>query len=303
LLDEDWARFFAQERFLIGLSIDGPPEIHDRYRLDRGKKPTFAKVMAAMHLLKRFQVEFNTLTVVGTHNQEQGRKVYRFLRKHGSGFVQFIPLVERLPATPSPQEHDLAGPPTDGPGGALTGWSADPAAWGRFLIAAFDEWAEADIGQVFIQHVEGALAQVMGRGGAVCVHNETCGRALVVEHDNSLYSCDHYVYPAYKLGAVGRDDLPGMVDGAFQTAFGQAKSDTLPAQCRTCEVRHHCHGGCPKHRFAVTKDGEAGLNHLCAGYYAFFTHITPALRRIATLLHAGRPASDFMGRPRWLDIR
>ncbi len=301
LLDDDWCRFLADERFLVGISIDGPPAIHDRYRLDRGKKPTFVRVMDAINRLKRFQVEFNTLTVVGTHNQDHAGQVYRFLRKHGSGHMQFIPLVERHPSAPTTGSHDLAGPPPDGPGGALTAWSADAAAFGRFLIAIFDAWVQADVGRVFIQHIETVVAQTLGLPGGVCVHEPTCGRALVVEHDGGIYSCDHYVYPSYRIGSLGDGDLATLVDGPAQTAFGQAKRDSLPGQCRRCPVLKHCHGGCPKHRFATTSDGEPGLNHLCAGYEAFFTHVQPAMARIANLLRAGQPAAGIM-RQRWLPV-
>ncbi len=301
LIDAEWAAFLHENRFLVGLSLDGPPEIHDRFRVDRGGKPTFDRVMSALRLFIKHQVEFNTLTVIGSHNQDHGLKVYRFLRKQGSRFVQFIPLVERLPAQGRKGSHDLAGPPLDGPAGPLTPWSVDPVSFGRFLNQVFDEWIERDVGTMFMPHIESVVAQALGMPGGSCVQQETCGRAVVAEHDGSLYSCDHYVYPKYRLGSLVEDDLGRMMDGGFQTRFGNDKRDGLPRQCRECPVRRNCHGGCPKHRFDLSRDGEPGLNHLCAGYYAFFTHVQPAVERIAALLRAGRPAADILGQRRWLE--
>lgn len=299
LLDDEWGQFLAENQFLIGLSVDGPAELHDAYRVDKRQQPTFEKVMRGLGILKKHGVEFNTLTVVNRKNSQHPLAVYRFLREIGSGFIQFIPLVERKADTHfNPFELELAMPPqavdpeeADCP---VTSWSVRSEDYGKFLISIFEEWVRRDVGRVFVQLFDVALGNWMGMGGGLCVFSEKCGTALALEHNGDLFSCDHYVYPQYRLGNVLNQTLGEMVSSDFQRKFGRDKSDTLPRYCRECEVRFACHGECPKHRFIKTPDGEDGLNYLCAAYKKFFRHIDPHMRAMGELLRNGRPAADIM---------
>jgi uncharacterized protein len=298
LLDDAWCAFLAGHKFLVGLSVDGPRELHDAMRIDKGGKPTFDKVMAAAERMRRHGVEFNSLTVVGRHNQEHALKVYRFLRKNVSPFMQFIPLVER--AVPGATDHRLSGPPgapSEEHDATVTPWSVQSDAWGRFMCTVYDEWVRADVGTVFVQAFDTALGAWMGLPAALCIHAETCGRALIIEHNGDVFSCDHFAYPEFKLGNVKTDNLRAMVDSPQQKAFGDAKRDTLPGKCRRCPVLHACRGGCPKHRFLKTEDGEPGLHYLCAGYFRFFTHVDEGMRRMAALLHQQKPPAEIMKNP------
>lgn len=299
LLDNEWCEFLAANRFLIGLSIDGPRELHDRYRVDKRQQPTFDAVMRGLELLKRHQVDFNTLTVVGRVNSQQPLEVYRFLKGIGSSFLQFIPLVERrAPATADATGLDFAEPPEPAQAGKpdlpVTEWSVEAEQYGRFLCTIFDAWVRQDVGRVFVQLFDVALENWMGLGSSLCVFAEKCGRALAIEHNGDLYSCDHYVYPQYRLGNVMNGSLGAMVASAPQEKFGNDKRDALPRYCRECEVRFACNGECPKHRFIQTPDGESGLNYLCPAYKRFFNHIDPAMRTMAQLLRNGRAAADIM---------
>jgi uncharacterized protein len=308
LLDDEWGAFLAEHRFLVGLSIDGPAHLHDAYRVDRGRQPTFARVMAGLALLKKHGVEFNTLTTVHRKNARQPLEVYRFLRNAGSGYIQFIPIVERAASAGAAGENGLwlAPPPDHEDAAALdaqvTDWSVRPADYGAFLCAIFDEWIRRDVGTVFVQQFDAALANWTGLPAGVCVFSENCGRALAIEHNGDIFSCDHYVYPRYRLGNLLNASLGAMVDSPQQTEFGLAKSRLLPRYCRECPVRFACHGECPKHRFLRTPHGEPGLNYLCAGYKKFFTHIDPAMRTMAALLGNGRAPAEIMQLPReyWL---
>jgi uncharacterized protein len=290
LLDDQWGDFLAENRFLVGLSLDGPQAVHDRYRVDRGGKPTFARVFAGLQLLKKHGVEFNTLTVVHRHSAEQPLEVYRFLREAGSGFMQFIPAVERLAREPEADGLELVDPRFAGPA-QVTGWSVAPLAYGRFLCRIFDEWARRDAGQAFVQLFDVALGAWLGQAPGLCVFAETCGRAPILEYNGDLYACDHFVYPRYRLGNLRQRTIRELVDSPRQVRFGQDKRDTLPRACRACEYRFACNGGCPKHRFARTPDGEPGLNYLCRAYRVFFSHVDPAMRFMAGELRAGRPAA------------
>jgi uncharacterized protein len=292
LLDDDWCRFLAQEGFLVGLSIDGPPGLHDAQRIDRGGQATFDRVVEGMARLKRHGVEFNTLTVVGPHNVGHPGQVYRFLRRHGSGHLQFIPLVERRRSTAA---HDFAGPPTDGPGTFDPASAVDPQAWGAFLCAVFDIWVQEDVGTVFVRDFENWLGLVLGLPSTLCTTAATCGDALAIERDGTLYSCDHYVYPEYRLGRLGEQTLAEMVASPFQRAFGEAKRSTLTAQCRACPWLSRCGGGCPKHRFATSRAGEPGQDHLCAGWERFFAHSDPWFQQLAHLVRNGQPAERIKG--------
>jgi uncharacterized protein len=299
LLDDAWCAFLSQNKFLVGLSIDGPRELHDAYRVDKRQQPTFDAVLRGLAFLKKHKTDFNTLTVVNRANSQQPLEVYRFLKSIGSDFIQFIPLVERTPSAPlKALGYDFAAPPDPGAPGAgpsaVTPWSVEAQQYGKFLCAIFDEWVRNDVGRVFVQLFDVALGNWMGLGSALCVFAEKCGTALAVEHNGDLYSCDHYVYPKYKLGNLLNQSLGEMVRSPQQTKFGHDKLESLPRYCRECEVRFACNGECPKHRFIQTPDGEDGLNYLCAAYKTFFHHIDTPMRAMAELLSQNRPAADIM---------
>lgn len=306
LLDDAWCDFLNTNGFLVGLSIDGPRKYHDLYRVDKEGKPTFDRVIAAARLMKRHRVDFNTLCVVNRANSVAPLDVYRFLKSEGSGYIQFIPLVERVGGGELP----LAEPPvlvepgrvrlpvvadtSPSSGGAVTPWSVEPLAYGNFLCTIFDEWVRKDVGRVFVQIFDVQLGIWMGHPSTLCVFGETCGDAMALEHNGDLYACDHYVYPQYKLGNVATDSLTDLVASPAQRKFGTDKRDTLPRYCRECDVKFACNGECPKHRFLTTPDGEPGLNYLCAGYKKFFHHIDPYMREMGRLLQSGLPAAGIM---------
>jgi uncharacterized protein len=283
LLDEEWCRFFHEHNFLIGLSLDGPRELHDAYRVDKGGRPTFERVMAAAELLNKHQVEFNLLTCVHAANAGHPLQVYRFLRDEvGAQFVQFIPIVERANRTGFQE------------GERITRRSVTGRQYGAFLSAIFDAWVRRDVGRLFVQIFDVALAAWLGQRPGLCVFEETCGLALAMEHNGDLYACDHYVEPRHRLGNVQETPLLELVTSDQQRAFGLAKRDTLPHYCRECPVRFVCNGGCPKNRVLRTPDGEPGLNYLCQGYTAFFTHIDRPMRMMAAELRAGRAPANVM---------
>ncbi|MBI5288623.1 MAG: anaerobic sulfatase maturase [Chloroflexi bacterium] len=281
LIDEEWCAFFREHDFLVGISIDGPREMNDAYRVDKGGKPTFDAVMRGLRALRDCGVAFNVLTTVHRANEDRPVEVYRFLRDEaGARFIQFIPIVER----------------TDGPasGQAVSDATVGSEAWGRFLIAVFEEWVRRDVGTVFVQMFDAALASWVGAPPALCIFAETCGDALALEHNGDVYSCDHFVEPKHLLGNIREDSMIELVASEKQRAFGDAKRDALPAYCRACEVRFACHGECPKNRFVLTPDGEPGLNYLCAGYKAFFRHIDAPMRFMADELRRDGAPSNVM---------
>jgi uncharacterized protein len=295
LLDDEWCEFFKENRFLVGISIDGPRELHELYRVDKLQRSTFDKVMAGIELLKRHEVDFNTLTVVHRESARRPLEVYRFLKEIGSTYIQFIPLVERstgvgLAAPP------LLSPATDDPALSVTvtPWSVDAHDYGNFLVEIFQEWVRHDVGRIFVQVFETALSNWMGLGSSLCIFAETCGRALALEHNGDVYSCDHYVFPRHKLGNVLDQEISKLAELPVQQSFGAAKRDTLPDYCRQCDVRFACHGECPRNRFLQTPDGQPGLNYLCTGYRHFFRTIDPTMKELARLLRDGRPAADIM---------
>ncbi len=300
LLDDDWGRFLVEHRFLVGLSVDGPRAMHDAYRVDKGGRPTFDRVMSGWEVLRRYGVQWNALTTVNAANADHGREVYRFLRDDlGAGFLQFIPIVERVTDEMLPTADAGWGvrakdrPLYRQAGSAVTHRSVSGPQYGRFLIDVFEEWARRDVGEVFVQMFDTALAHWLGMDDAgLCVHAPTCGSALALEHTGDLYSCDHYVEPEYLLGSLaeGRTMLE-LVDSPAQRSFGDAKRDTLPRYCRDCDVRFACNGGCPKDRFTTTPDGEPGLHYLCQGYQAFFRHVDAPMRVMAAEVRAGRDAT------------
>lgn len=304
LLDDAWGAFLAEQKFLVGISFDGPPRLHDAYRVNKAGRGSYELVRRGWDVLTRHQVERNVLCTVNAANAAHPLEVYRHFRDDlGAQFLQFIPVVERV-ATPQLPEAEAGWVDAEGrrllysqTGDAATSRSVPAEQWGIFLSTIFDEWVGRDVGEVFVQHFDTALAALFGRY-SLCVHAPQCGTALTVEHHGDVYSCDHYVEPGYKLGNLLSDSLTDMVTSPFQRDFGRTKAD-LPRQCRECDVRWACHGGCPKDRFAMTADGEPGLNVLCEGYRRFFRHATPDLRRMAALVAAGRPAAEVMlsGRP------
>jgi uncharacterized protein len=292
LIDDEWAAFLAANDFLVGVSVDGPPELHDRYRVDRQQRPTFDSVVRGLDCLKKHGAAFNTLTVVHRENAREALAVYRFLREIGSGHMQFIPLVERRPDDAARSLGlDFAGPAAVSP---VTDWSVEPDQYGEFLVSIFEEWVLRDVGDVFVQLFDVTLGNWLRLGSGMCVFAERCGRALALEHNGDLYACDHYVYPDYKLGNILDRPLGELVASTEQVKFGEDKHDTLPRYCRECDVQFACHGECPKHRFATTPDGEPGLNYLCPSYKRFFTHVGPYMEAMAGLVRARRPASDIM---------
>jgi uncharacterized protein len=293
LLDDTWGQFLSEHHFLVGLSIDGPRRFHDAYRLDKGGQPTFTRVIRGMEVLKRHAVEFNALTVVNRKNSYYPLEVYRFLRRHGSGYIQFIPIVERVAHSPLPDGLTMVGPAFDGYA-AVSEWSVEPEEFGRFLCAIFDEWVRNDVGTQFVQLFDVALESWLGMEASLCIFRERCGSAMALEHNGDLYSCDHFVDRANRLGNVIESPLASLASSARQKRFGDAKNDLLPQYCRNCEVRFACNGECPKNRFTQTPTGEAGLNYLCAGYKMFFNHIDPYMRYMANELRNHRPPANVM---------
>ncbi len=293
LLDDAWAEFLAENDFLVGLSIDGPRKFHDRFRVDKGGQPTFDRVMRGLQVLKDHRVRFNTLTVVNRVNAYQPLAVYRFLKQIDSPYMQFIPVVERRAVSARHDGLQLVEPTFEGEA-AVTPWSVEPLAFGRFLCAIFDEWVRRDVGRRYIQIFEVALEMWYGMGASLCVFRETCGSAMALEHSGDLYSCDHFVYSDNKLGNIMDVPLQELTALPQQRRFGAAKRDTLPRACRECDVRFACNGECPKHRFMRTEDGEPGLNYLCQGYKNFFRHIDPYMKFMVRELRENRAPANIM---------
>lgn len=281
LLNEEWAAFLAEHSFLVGVSVDGPPALHDAYRVDKKGRPTSARVLEGIALLQRHGVEHNLLCTVNAANANHPVEVYRYLRDDCKGrFLQFIPVVEHTPTAADPE--------------AVSDRSLNPAQWGRFLVEVFDEWLCRDVGSVFVQAFDAALASWCGVPPGLCVFSETCGNAVALEHNGDLYSCDHFVSPEHLLGNIADTHLVELIASEVQRRFGDDKRDTLPRYCWDCDVRFACWGECPKNRFTKTPDGEDGLNYLCAGYKQFFHHVDRPMSLMRDLLSQGRPASDLM---------
>ncbi len=299
LLNDDWAALFKENEFLIGVSIDGPRALHDAYRVDKGGKPTFDRVMRGIETLKRSGVEFNTLTTVHRGNGDHPVEVYRFLKENGSGFMQFIPIVERIAQQVTADGLQLISPDFTG-GAQVAPWSVEPRQFGRFLCAIFDEWVRRDVGTCFVQLFDVSLETWSGMEASLCIFKRQCGQALALEHGGDLYSCDHFVYPQNRLGNIMDAPLAALVESEQQRNFGEAKESTLPKYCRECDVRFACNGECPKHRFLKTPDGEAGLNYLCAGYKMFFHHVDPYMRFMARELATQRAPANVM---RWTAVQ
>lgn len=304
LIDDTWAELFRENGFLVGVSIDGPRQMHDQYRRDKGGKPTFDRVMHGLEGLKRHGVDWNAMTTVNAANGDHGLEVYRFLRDDvGASYVQLIPVVERVPAEQL-QVAELGWGRRNADrtlyqqhGDAVTSRSVSAEQFGRFMVEVFEEWARYDVGDVFVPNVDTALAHWLGMHQVgSCVHAETCGTELALEHTGDVYSCDHYVEPDHLLGSIAEGrTLLELVSSPQQRAFGQAKRDTLPGYCKRCDVRFACHGGCPKDRFISTPDGEPGLHYLCAGYQRFFRHIDAPMKVLAGLVRTGADPAALRG--------
>jgi uncharacterized protein len=265
LLDEEWCRFLAAEGFAVGLSLDGPQELHDRFRLTKGKKPTFKQAMRGYELLQKHRVYTDILCVVNSFNVRHPSRVYRFFKQIKAPYISFLPLVE----------------PQPGSEGGVSSRTVPAEAFGVFLCTIFDEWIIRDIGRIKIQIFEEAARTAFDQDHSLCIFRETCGDIPVIEHNGDFFSCDHFVDPGYRLGNIIETPLVELLESPVQRAFGQAKLDTLPGCCQTCEVRAMCNGGCPKNRFLRAADGEAGLNYLCAGYKRFFTYCQPFVTEVA----------------------
>ncbi len=302
LLNERWASFFRENGFLVGLSVDGPKELHDAYRIDKRGAGTFDRVMAGYDHLRSAGVDVNVLCTVHATNQSRGLDVYRFFRDEmGVEFVQFIPIVERTTETLLPvanlgwsTERTEGRPLYTQQGTYTTDRSVDPGGYGQFLIEVFDEWVKHDVGRVYVQMFDVALANWHGEPPGLCIFSETCGLALALEHNGDLYSCDHFVEPDYLLGNINLTPMIDLVASDQQRDFGLAKRDTLPQFCLDCDVRFACHGGCPRNRFTKTQSGEEGLNYLCPSYQDFFHHIDPAMKMMSRLIKQGRAPAEIM---------
>ncbi|MEW6185181.1 MAG: anaerobic sulfatase maturase [Thermodesulfobacteriota bacterium] len=291
LIDQEWAQFFKENNFLVGISIDGPREMHDAYRRDKTGRPTFERVIEGLNHLKNQGVEFNALVTIHKANADRPLEVYRFLRDElGIRFIQFIPIVER-----QRPPDELKGP-KDQPqkGSPVTPHSVTPESFGRFLKTVFDEWVRHDVGETFVNMFDVALANWFGEPSSLCVFAPTCGLTLAMEHNGDLYSCDHFVDPEHFLGNLSQKKLTELVASPKQVTFGRDKLDLLPRYCRECRVRFACHGGCPKDRFTRTPEGAPGLNYLCSGYQAFFTHIERPMSIMTELLRMNRAPAEIM---------
>ena len=302
LLDDAWAEFLHEERFLVGLSIDGPQPMHDAYRVDKHGRPTYERVRAAWDVLQAHAVDVNVLCTVHAANADHPLEVYHHFRDDlGARFIQLVPIVERA----TTEELDAANrgwgaanearPLYRQHGHLVTERSVTAEQWGAFLIAIFDEWVHHDVGTVFVPTFDAALASWLGIRGGLCIFQETCGDALALEHNGDVYSCDHFVEPDFLLGNINTTHVVELVASPKQRDFGRAKASTLPRYCVDCDVRFACHGECPRNRFITTPDGEEGLNYLCAGYKEFFHHIDAPMRTMAALVRSGRYADEIMG--------
>jgi uncharacterized protein len=298
LLNDEWCVFLKKQNFMVGISLDGPQEIHDRYRHDRKGNGTFDRGMRGLKLLQKHKIEYNVMACVARETAKHPLEVYRFLKDQGVEFIQFSPVVERLADSSGMQAGlRLAGPASlnkKEKQTEVTPWTVIPEEYGDFLISIYEEWVRNDVGKVFVMNFEWALNAWIGNASPVCIHAEQCGRSLVIEHNGDVYACDHCVYPDYRLGNIRTNKFSEMVERSLQSGFGVAKETALPRWCRECGVLAACRGGCPKHRFATTYYNEHGLHYLCEGYKKFFFHIRKYLHALTQLLGNGLPASYIM---------
>lgn len=291
LLTDEWCEFFAQNHWLVGISIDGPQEYHDHYRVTPDGKPSWEKVMQGISLLKKHRVEWNAMAVVNAYNAEHPLEFYHFFRDNGCQYLQFTPIVERL--TEHEDGRTLASLADDREI-PLADASVTPQQWGNFLCTIFDDWVRHDVGKTFVEIFDCTLANWMGVLPGICAYSKECGHAGVMEHNGDVYSCDHFVFPEYKLGNIREQSLIDMLYGEKQQAFSRLKHTSLPRQCKECDMEFACHGECPKNRFEKDKYGEPGLNYLCQGYYQFYTHVAPYMDFMKRELLAQRPPANIM---------
>lgn len=291
LLTDEWCEFFAQNHWLVGISIDGPQPYHDHYRLTAAGKPSWQKVMQGIKLLKKHGVEWNAMAVVNAYNANHPLEFYRFFKENGCQFLQFTPIVERL--TRHEDGRTLASL-ADKDEISLSEASVAPEQWGYFLCAIFDEWVRKDVGKIFVEIFDCTLANWMGISPGICAYSKECGHAGVMEHNGDVYSCDHFVFPEYKLGNIRDHSLIDMLYGEQQQEFSRLKHSSLPRQCKECDMEFACHGECPKNRFMKDKYGDSGLNYLCPGYYHYYQHVAPYMDYMKQELMSQRPPSNIM---------
>jgi len=277
IINDEWAIFFKENNFLIGISIDGPPKLHDHYRFDKKGDPSSADVIRGLRLFQKHEVDYNILCVVNNYNGDYPVQIYNYFKDLGAQFMQFIPIVEHF-----------------GDGSEVSPRSINPKQYGRFLCAVFDEWVKEDIGKIFIQIFDVSLEAWLGFKPSLCIFNETCGDAMAMEHNGDVYACDHYVTPEYLVGNIEETPIADIINLPFQRKFGEDKKDTLPPYCLDCEVRFVCNGGCPKNRFIDTPNGDPGLNYLCEGYKMFFNHIDAPMKLMAVALENGQTADSII---------
>ena len=291
LLTDEWCEFFAKNHWLVGISIDGPQEYHDHYRVTPAGKPSWEKVMQGIQLLKKHRVEWNAMAVVNAYNAEHPLEFYHFFRDNGCQYLQFTPIVERL--TEHEDGRTLASLADDREI-PLADASVTPEQWGNFLCTIFDDWVRHDVGKTFVEIFDCTLANWMGVLPGICAYSKECGHAGVMEHNGDVYSCDHFVFPEYKLGNIREQSLIDMLYGEKQQAFSRLKHTSLPRQCKECDMEFACHGECPKNRFEKDKYGEPGLNYLCQGYYQYYSHVAPYMDFMKRELLAQRPPANIM---------
>ncbi|MGI5836498.1 MAG: anaerobic sulfatase-maturation protein [Chloroflexota bacterium] len=293
LVDDEWCHFFRENRFLVGLSIDGPEHIHDRYRRGRIGHASFSAAMRAMKLFQKHGVEFNVLSTINDYSSQYPLEIYRFFKAQGVRFIQFIPVVECVSHTSTGQRPRLL-PPAERDESLVSPWSVKPEDYGRFLTTVFDEWVVQDVGRYFVQLFDALLGNWCGTVPSVCVMARECGGAAVLEHDGSVYSCDHYVFPEYRLGNIRQHSINELIRSDRQKRFGRQKHERLTSTCRRCEYLSLCYGECPRNRFALSPSGERGHNYLCAGLKQFFQHTEPYMRFMRRELMSNRPAANVM---------
>ena len=291
LLTDEWCEFFAQNHWLVGISIDGPQPDHDHYRLTAAGKPSWKKVMQGIKLLKKHGVEWNAMAVVNAYNANHPLEFYRFFKENGCQFLQFTPIVERL--TRHEDGRTLASL-ADKDEISLSEASVASEQWGNFLCAIFDEWVRKDVGKIFVEIFDCTLANWMGVSPGICAYSKECGHAGVMEHNGDVYSCDHFVFPEYKLGNIRDHSLIDMLYGEQQQEFSRLKHSSLPRQCKECDMEFACHGECPKNRFMKDQYGDSGLNYLCPGYYHYYQHVAPYMDYMKQELMSQRPPSNIM---------
>ena len=291
MIDDRWAQFFHDQGWLVGVSIDGPEEFHDEYRRNKAGRPSWRQVMRGINCLNKHQVEWNAMAVVNDFNADYPLDFYQFFKDIGCHYLQFTPIVERI--STHPDGRHLASMAVDAQA-ELADFSVTPEQWGHFLCTVFDQWVRNDVGSTFVQLFDTTLANWMGMEGSLCTMARECGHAGVMEYNGDVYSCDHFVFPEYKLGNIRDNTLTEMMYSDRQRAFGQNKYRSLPQQCKSCHYLFACHGECPKNRFSETAQGEPGLNYLCQGYYRFFEHVAPYMDFMKRELTAHRPPSNVM---------